>query len=307
MRRLPARQPLLVALRPHPHSLALRLPPHSRVALATVATALVAHVFLLAYLLVTGHEFNPGGDLGPQFVNTLFEVGGLIVVLLAIGERLCGTSFTAEGAVPWQLRLQPSHIIMGELIGEGAYGTVHCGTYRSRPVAIKRMRMVRGLKPKDTRQLILAIEREATLMSRLRHENVVGFVGVLLATQGEPPAFVSELCTTSLDVILFGVEESEYRQCSAKGVARQLPLPFARRTQLATHLCRGVSFLHSLSPPLLHRDLKPSNCLIDEHGTLKLCDFGLARIIDSRVASSSSPDAGRSAPTATRRRRLSIR
>ena len=42
----------------------------------------------------------------------------------------------------------------------------------------------------------------------------------------------------------------------AKGVARQLPLPFARRTQLATHLCRGVSFLHSLSPPLLHRDLK---------------------------------------------------
>ena len=60
------------------------------------------------------------------------------------GERLCGTSFTAEGAVPWQLRLQPSHIIMGELIGEGAYGIVHCGTYRSRPVAIKRMRMVRG-------------------------------------------------------------------------------------------------------------------------------------------------------------------
>ena len=32
--------------------------------------------------------------------------------------------------------------------------------------------------------------------------------------------------------------------------------------------------------------------MIDEHGTLKLCDFGLARIIDSRVASSSSPDAG---------------
>ena len=39
-------------------------------------------------------------------------------------------------------------------------------------------KQVRGLKPKDTRQLILAIEREATLMSRLRHENVVGFVGV---------------------------------------------------------------------------------------------------------------------------------
>ena len=56
-------------------------------------------MWLLIYLLVTGDEFCFGGDqrwLGPQFVNTLLEVGGLAIVLLAIGERLCGTSFTCS-------------------------------------------------------------------------------------------------------------------------------------------------------------------------------------------------------------------
>jgi serine/threonine protein kinase len=39
-----------------------------------------------------------------------------------------------------------------------------------------------------------------------------------------------------------------------------------------------VSYLHALNPPLLHRELKSSNLLVDECLTVKVADFGFARI-----------------------------
>jgi serine/threonine protein kinase len=41
----------------------------------------------------------------------------------------------------------------------------------------------------------------------------------------------------------------------------------------------GLKYLHSSS--VIHRDLKPANILLNEDCSLKICDFGLARIVNS--------------------------
>jgi serine/threonine protein kinase len=51
--------------------------------------------------------------------------------------------------------------------------------------------------------------------------------------------------------------------------------------RFSINICDGM--LHALSKGIkAHRDIKPSNCLIDEFGTLKVTDFGLAKVIGAR-------------------------
>ena len=49
------------------------------------------------------------------------------------------------------------------------------------------------------------------------------------------------------------------------------------RRQMAQDCARGMSYLHSRSPPVVHHDLKPANLLVDSHWTLKVSDFGMSR------------------------------
>lgn len=42
-------------------------------------------------------------------------------------------------------------------------------------------------------------------------------------------------------------------------------------------LC-AMQFIHSAN--IMHRDLKPSNLMVDEHCSVIVCDFGMARTIE---------------------------
>mmetsp|Transcript_32437 Transcript_32437/g.97762 ORF Transcript_32437/g.97762 Transcript_32437/m.97762 type:complete len:300 (-) Transcript_32437:1295-2194(-) len=50
-------------------------------------------------------------------------------------------------------------------------------------------------------------------------------------------------------------------------------------SRFALHAARGMLFLHSRSPPRMHRDLKAANLLVSEDWTVKLADFGSARLL----------------------------
>jgi tetratricopeptide (TPR) repeat protein len=55
------------------------------------------------------------------------------------------------------------------------------------------------------------------------------------------------------------------------------PLPVERALELALQFCDGMAYAHG-KLGIVHRDVKPSNCLLAEGGTLKVTDFGLARV-----------------------------
>ena len=61
-------------------------------------------------------------------------------------------------------------------------------------------------------------------------------------------------------------------------------LDWGLRLRIAAEAARALEFLHGSSPPVLHRDVKSPNILLDDHRHAKLCDLGLAKIMDAGAA-----------------------
>jgi len=51
----------------------------------------------------------------------------------------------------------------------------------------------------------------------------------------------------------------------------------------AKESAQGMAWLHANNPVVIHRDLKLANLLYDEHGIVKVCDFGLSHFHDTSV------------------------
>jgi serine/threonine protein kinase/Tol biopolymer transport system component len=64
------------------------------------------------------------------------------------------------------------------------------------------------------------------------------------------------------------------------------PLPEQEVIVLGVAICDALSYMHSRRPMILHRDLKPGNVRITPQGNIYLVDFGLAKIVQGREATS---------------------
>ncbi len=59
-------------------------------------------------------------------------------------------------------------------------------------------------------------------------------------------------------------------------------LPEAQVVRWAIQICDVLSYLHDFEPrPIIFRDIKPSNIMLDNHGRIRLVDFGIARVFQS--------------------------
>ncbi len=105
--------------------------------------------------------------------------------------------------------------------------------------------------------------QEARAMACLDHENIVKVYDI--SQDGEAPFIVVE-CVAGRDIgKLLGKHDGGH-----------LNEKFARR--MTAQLLRALSYAHLRG--VIHRDIKPSNILVTANGTVKVADFGIARIVE---------------------------
>ena len=108
-------------------------------------------------------------------------------------------------------------------------------------------------------------KQEARAMASLDHENVVKVYDI--SQEDDVPFIVAE-CVEGRDL---GVMLSER--------GGSLSEEFTRR--VVSQLLQGLSYAHRRG--IIHRDIKPSNILLTPEGTVKVADFGIARIVDEEA------------------------
>jgi serine/threonine protein kinase len=149
-----------------------------------------------------------------------------------------------------------SEITLFEKIGTGGFAEVFRGEYRGTNVAVKRLLTKPG---SDSEKAIQDFKAEVGFMTRLRHPNIVLFMGLV----PRPLCLITEFCARGN---LFDLLHNS-----------SIQLSWTLRKQMALDAARGMNFLHTSSPVIIHRDLKSLNLLVDDRWTVKVSDFGLSR------------------------------
>jgi len=151
------------------------------------------------------------------------------------------------------MELKEEDVVIGNMIGSGAFGTVFSGTWNHTEIALKTVK-------KDD---LTNFQSEIKILRSLNHPNVLRFFGTL-ETRGNL-FVVTEYCSKgNLQTFL-----SENRD----------DLDSDDMTAMILQIAKGMLYIHKTG--IIHRDLAARNVLVSEDFSLKISDFGLSRRIES--------------------------
>lgn len=158
-------------------------------------------------------------------------------------------------------------LVLGERIGLGSYGEVYHADWNGTEVAVKKF-----LDQDFSGAALDEFKREVRIMRRLRHPNVVLFMGAVT----RPPnlSIITEFLPRGS---LYRIIHRPHCQIDEK-----------RRIKMALDVAKGMNCLHTSIPTIVHRDLKSPNLLVDNNWNVKVGDFGLSRLKHNTFLSSKS-------------------
>lgn len=162
---------------------------------------------------------------------------------------------------PQQLKLKDKYEI-GEILGEGHYGTVRACRSKQNPQSKYAVKTIRKAFVSKSEYL----RAEVSIVTKLKHPNIIRVVDVL--EDADFLHIVTELCTGG-ELFNRIVERKMFSEWSAALVLKQI--------------LDAVDYCHSQDPPIVHRDLKPENFMFKDHTdtSLKVIDFGLSKQTNS--------------------------
>ena len=149
--------------------------------------------------------------------------------------------------------------VLGEL-GHGAMGVV----YRARDPIINRLVALKTITTgvADDPALLQRFYREAQSAGGLQHPNIVTIYD--MGEAGALPYIAMEL-----------VEGENLEQL----IARRSAFPTTLKLAYAIQSCRAFDYAHKRG--IVHRDIKPGNIMVSKDGTVKVVDFGIARVLET--------------------------
>ncbi|KAA8492913.1 Serine/threonine-protein kinase EDR1 [Porphyridium purpureum] len=155
-------------------------------------------------------------------------------------------------------------LVFGPRIGAGGFGEVYKAKYRNEMVAVKTLQKV---DDDDQQAVIAEFMVEMKLMSKLKHPNIVPFLG---ASVQQPNLAI---------VLEFMPGGSLYRAIHRRRRNHLGPFPLLKTLWIAYGISKGMEYLHCQYPVIIHRDLKSPNILLGSNvHEVKLTDFGLSRL-----------------------------
>lgn len=186
----------------------------------------------------------------PLYMSNWFEADAAALAMAARAPAIKDT-------LKPHLRVNMADVAIGRVIGEGAFGKVFKAVWKNRAVAVKVL-----IRQDLTADVVHEFESEVKIMSYLHHDNICMLLGACL----EP---------TSRALVIELVEHG-----SLWGVlrTRRSVLTDQMRAKFALDTARGMSYLHNFNLPILHRDMKSPNLLVEHDFSIKISDFGLARV-----------------------------
>ena len=155
----------------------------------------------------------------------------------------------------------------GKALGRGSFADVFEVTHLGLPCAAKQYHIVsREVENLEHDKTLKCFEQTCELLSKLRHPNIVHFMGV----------YYHDKASASLPVLVYEEMSTTLTKCVDK--YGQLPdqIGYSILKDVAMALC----YLHGQSPPVAHKALNANSVLLARDMLAKLGDVGVAGIVD---------------------------